>query len=156
MLSVCTHFSDYFFLLLFLPLGCKLGKKKAFVLFQQVAILSSHISVPVKSFGNRSWVFWEEYLIWQYQYDSNNPLLISVFKGKHSCKSVFFFFYYFIVSRDNHEVVLWIYLHVHYNEYSLKKAIVIWSIDYCVLSPWNSQSLAHRESSTNIAKLGCC
>lgn len=76
-------FSCYYFYLLVVNL-----EKEAFVLFQQVAVLSRHISVAVKSFGNRSWVFWAEYLIWQYQYDSNNPLLVSVIKRKHSCRSV--------------------------------------------------------------------
>lgn len=86
----CVHaFFWLFFPCNFYLLVVNLGKK-GFCFVSARVILSSHISVAVKSFGNRSWAFWAEYLIWQYQYDSNNPLLVSVIKGKHSCKSVFF------------------------------------------------------------------
>lgn len=84
---VCV-FLIIFFPLLFLFIGFKLEKKPFFSASGHSK--HSHLcSCRVKSFGSRRWIIWAEYLVWQNQYDSNNHLSLSVFKGNLSYKSVF-------------------------------------------------------------------
>lgn len=117
-----------FFPLLFVFICYKLEKSLS---FQQVAILVIHFFVTAalspsatgaKCFGQSIWCA------------NTNTKAITTCQSQNLRQSIYIqvIFKHYSVSRDNCEMLLRIYFHMSYNEYSVKAGIAICSVDHCV------------------------